>query len=142
MTQLLNTAHGLLFRSRIRVREVNNVHSPNHSTLHKTPVQIFRVCKAAFPSKKKAVFVKSSQRPRTRFVRKRQSNTQNDVCYIVERIVRHNWSNCALKLISRPTEILNVLPTLQMTITVFTRLFCCQTHSDYGLPKMSLKLAV
>ena len=35
-TQLMNTAHGLLFRSRIRVREVNCLHSNNYST----PTQI------------------------------------------------------------------------------------------------------
>ena len=78
-TQLLNTAHGLLFRSRIRARKINNLHSHNYNTLHKSPVQIFRVCEAALPSKKKAVFFKSSQRPRTRVLCKRQSDTHNEV---------------------------------------------------------------
>ena len=46
---------------------------------HKSPFQIFRVCKAAFPSLKKPFCFKSSQRPLTRFVCKRQRNTQNEV---------------------------------------------------------------
>ena len=39
----------------IPVRKVNDLHSDNYSTLPKSPVQIFRVCQAAFPSKEKAV---------------------------------------------------------------------------------------
>ena len=89
----------------IRDGEVSNIQVSKYSTLHTYLFQIFRVCEAAFPSKKNAVFFKSSQRPRSTIYVKHKIIHRMKCVKLLNELSDISGPNVALKAISRPTEI-------------------------------------